>query len=145
MLVIKVDTVGMQAAERPFDRTANGRRARIGDHGVRAARFGTVEQYAEFRGDDDSVAERTQGLAQQLFVIVRSVDRAIRLGGIEESVAHFHRIGQQFSHFPFVGGSAVGVAHPHAAQPDGRYPQPAQSQCSVFHIFYYLRNGCHLR
>ena len=94
---------------------------------MRAACFGTVERYAEFGGDDNTVAERTQGLAQQLFVIVRSVGRAIRLGGIEEGVTHFHGIGKEFHHFPFVGGSAVGVAHAHTAQPDGRYPQPAQS------------------
>ena len=48
--------------------------------------------------------------------MVWTVGRAIYLGGIEERIAHFHRIGKELGHLLLVGRRTVGVAHAHAAQ-----------------------------
>ena len=136
VLVVEVYAVCAQTAERPLDRAADGRRTRIGNHGMRAARFGTLERYAEFGGDDDPVPKPPQGLAQQFFVVVRPVRRAVHLGRVEKGIAHLHGVGEQFRHFALVGRSAVGMAHAHAAQSHGRHSQSAEPQCSVIHLCF---------
>lgn len=133
VLVVEIDAVGAQAAERLLHRTADGRRTRVGNEGVRPCAVGVVERQPEFRGEDDPVAEGAQRLAQQLLVVVRPVGRAVDLRRIEEVIAHLHGIGQQLRHLALVGRSAVSVAHAHTAQPHGGDPQPAQSQYSVLH------------
>ena len=87
--------------------------------------MGCIERQSEFRGENDAVAERSQSLAQQLFVIVRTVGCAIHLGRIEKGITHFYGIGQKFRHFVFVSRRTVGMAHAHAAQPDRGNAQAA--------------------
>lgn len=87
--------------------------------------FGRIERQPEFRGEDDAIAVRAQGFAEEFLVVMRTVGRAIDLGGIEKGVAHLHGIGEEFRHFTLVGGRTVSVAHAHAAQPDGGDAQAA--------------------
>ena len=119
VLVIEVDIVRLQAAERTFYRPAYGFGTRIGYQRIGYPSALQVESQAEFGGDDNSVSIRLQGTAEQFLVVVRIVRRAIHFGGVEEVVAHIHSLCQQLRHFPMVGGRTVGVAHSHTAQADG--------------------------
>ena len=65
------------------------------------------------------MAVRFQGPADQSFIGMGVLVRAIGLRRVEQRVARIHGLGNQVSHLPFVGGSAVGVAHTHAAEADG--------------------------
>ena len=125
VLIIEIDVVGAQAAKRSLHGAADGLRACIGDERVGACGFGRIERQPEFRGEDDAIAVRAQGFAEEFLVVMRTVGRAIDLGGIEKGVAHLHGISDEFRHFTLVGGRTVGVAHAHAAQPDGGDAQAA--------------------
>ena len=125
VLVIEVDHVGAQAAQRPFDRAAYLLRTAV------ESLLAVLHLNPEFRGHDHLAAYRGEGLADQLLVGVRPVD----LGRVEEGDALLVGAADQRDHLPFVGGGSVAVAHAHAAQADGRNFRTAFSQFSVFHNF----------
>ena len=119
VLVIQVDVVRLQAAERAFHRFPYGFGTGIGYQRIGYSPASQVEPQAELRGDDHLFPIRFQGIAQQFLVVVRIIGRAIHFGGVEEVVAHIHSLCQQLRHFPMVGRRTVGVAHSHTAQADG--------------------------
>ena len=80
MLVEKVNGLDPETLERAFDRPPDPCRP-AGDATILPRRGIDVE--AELGGDDDTVAERTQRLADDLLVLERPID----LGGVEEGYA----------------------------------------------------------
>ena len=74
-----------------------------------------VEGEPELGGDDDVVADRPQGLADELLVVERAVD----LGGVEEGDAPVDRRAQEGDHLVARRRRAERLAHAHAAQPEG--------------------------
>ena len=70
---------------------------------------------AELGGDDDLVAHRRQGLADDLFVD----EGAVSFCGVEEGDAEVDGFVEEVDHLGFVFGSAVGEAHSHAAEAEG--------------------------
>src|SRR6266702_2978257 len=76
MLVVEVDPIGLEAPERTFDRLTDVLRPAVEP----APLAGRRDVEAELRGDDDLIAKRRCGLAEDLFAEERAVD----LGGVEE-------------------------------------------------------------
>ena len=95
-----------------------------------------LEVEPELGGDHHLVAERGEGLADELLVRERAVD----LGGVEERDAAFDGRPEQRDHLLLVHGRAVGEAHPHAAEADGRDFQVAVPEFALLHVFL-LRSG----
>ena len=89
--------------------------------------MGIVERQSEFGSQNDTIAQRSQSLAQQLFIVVRTVGRTVNLGRVEKGVTHLHGIGKQFRHLALVGRRTVGMAHAHTAQAHSRHSQSAKS------------------
>src|SRR6266480_4765838 len=81
------------------------------------------------RGRGGSCAHRCQRLAHELFVGVRTV----YLGGIEECDTAFHGRADERDHRRFVRWDTVALAHPHAAEPEGRDFEIALSKFAVLH------------
>ena len=84
----------------------------------------------ELGGDHHLLAEGGEGFAHEFFVRVRAVD----LGGVEEGDAAFDGRPEQGNHLLLVLGRAVGEAHPHAAEADGRDFQAAVSEFALLHV-----------
>lgn len=74
---------------------------------------------AEFRTDNDLVAEGLECRADKLFVVVRIVRRAVNFRRVKKRVTDVDRLREKFNHF-FVGGRTVSVAHSHATKSDCR-------------------------
>src|SRR5258708_517838 len=72
-----------------------------------------------------------QGLAHQFLIDERTVD----FGGVEEGNSPLHRLVDEFNYFFFVPRQAVGLAHPHTAEADGRDFQTAFTQFALLHDF----------
>ena len=87
-----------------------------------------VEVEAELGGDHDLVADRRERLADQLLVR----ERAVGLGGVEEGDAALDGGADQRDHLLPVRRRAVGEAHAHAAEAEGRDLE-ALSECALLH------------
>jgi hypothetical protein len=85
----------------------------------------------ELGGDNDLPAERSQGLAHQLFV----GERAVHLRGVEEREAALDGRANEGNHLLLVWERSVAVAHPHAAEPDRRDFQVTVAECAFLHSF----------
>ncbi len=117
VLVVQVDRVGAEAAQRPVHSTADG----VGSAGQAGLGALLVEGEPELRGDDHLLAERAQGVADELLVDVRAVD----LGGVEQGDAPLDGAAEDGDHLVAVAGiGAEALAHSHAAEPDGRDLEP---------------------
>ena len=125
VLVVEVDMVCAQTAKRFLHAVANDFGPCIGYQRVRSCGIRHVETQSEFSCDNNIIAVRMQGFTQKFFVVVGMIGRSIDFGGVEESVAHLHGIGEEFRHFTLVGRRTVGMAHAHAAKSYGRYAQAA--------------------
>ena len=97
-----------------------------------------IQVEPELGGDHHLLAEGSEGFAHKLFVQERAVD----LGGVEERDAAFHGRAQQRGHLLFVFGRAVGKAHPHAAEPEGRDFQIALSEFAILHCLHRISFKC---
>src|SRR4051812_18337761 len=86
VLVVEVDVVGAKALERAFDNPCNCLWAAI-DEAARSSR----EVPPELGRDDDPVAQRFEGFADEFLVCVG----AVALGGVEEGDARLDRITDQ--------------------------------------------------
>src|SRR5580704_1926366 len=73
----------------------------------------------------------SERFAHQFFVHVR----AVNFGGVKECDAAFHGGTQNRGHFLLVFRWAIGKAHSHAAEPDGRNFQIAFSKFALLHCF----------
>ena len=131
MLVVEVDVVGLQAAERAFHGTAYRLRARVGQQRIRHDAAFHVEAQAEFRGNGNPVTVGSQGFAQQFLVVVRTLIDIRIVGGVKECVTHVHSFSQEFRHLPMVGRRTVGMAH--AIQPS----PTAETRSPLFPKFLY--------
>ena len=88
-----------------------------------------VDVDAELGGDDHLVADRLQRLADDFLVLERAID----LGGVEEGDAALEGRTDQPDRIRRLHRRAVGLAHPHAAEADGRYLEAAPSKCALLH------------
>ena len=84
VLIEQVDAVGPEAFERAFHRRADALRRAV--HSAAA-----VDVEAEFRCDNDTVADGLQSLADNFLVLVRAID----FGCIEERDAAFECAADQ--------------------------------------------------
>src|SRR5207248_10304181 len=83
----------------------------------------------ELGGDHHLSAYLRQRLADELFVGVRTVN----LGGIEECDAAFNGRADERDHRLLVRWDTVALAHPHAAEPEGRDLEIALSKFALLH------------
>ena len=111
VLVEQVDRVGAQATQRALDGGADVV-GPAGDAGLVAV---LVEGEAELGGDDDLVADRLEGLADELLVVERTVD----LGGVEEGHSAVDRGAQERDHLLPWRSRPERLAHAHAAEAEG--------------------------
>ncbi|HEY3747227.1 MAG TPA: hypothetical protein VGL17_13335 [Gemmatimonadaceae bacterium] len=115
MLIEKIDMVGLESAQRSFDRLANVCRPAVyPSDAVRA------ELEAEFGGNDHAITrdlELFERASQQLLVFVRSV----RLGRVEERHAELNGATDGGDRLAFVAlvGSPVSLTHSHQTEPEG--------------------------
>nr|BFE73389.1 hypothetical protein GCM10020092_066900 [Actinoplanes digitatis] len=126
VLVEEVDPVGAQPPQRRVGDPADVLGTAV--HAVRAA---AADVEAELGGDDDPVAQRLEGLADQLLVDVGAVD----LGGVEERDAGLDGATQDADHLVAVAGvRPVCLAHAHAAEAEGGDPQSLAERSSVHDV-----------
>ena len=96
-----------------------------------------VEGEPELGGDDDLVANGSQGLANEFLIDERAVD----LGGVEERDTTLDRRAQQSDHLVAVTGvGAVALAHAHAAKPEGRDLETV-SERALVHVVSSMSTG----
>ena len=133
VLIEQVDRVDPQPAQR-----------RVGDPrdllgaAVEPDRPTVLDAPPELRGDHDLVAQRGEGVPDELFVDVG----AVHLGGVEERDAVFDRAAQHTDHrFAVAGVGAVALGHAHGAQADGRDPQVLAEGSGVHRLFLSLPPG----
>jgi hypothetical protein len=123
VLIEKVDGIDLEPLERSLDTLLD-----VLGPTVQAA-LPAVQVEPELRGDDDLLAERKKGFADELFVRERAVD----LRGIEERDTTLDSRANQRDHRLLVGGRAVAEAHRHAAESESRDFQVVVSKCSLLH------------
>ena len=97
---------------------------------VQPGRAAAVEGEPELGGDDNLLAHRSQGLADQLLV----GERAVHLRGVEEGDAKVDRGADEGDPVLVADGRAVGVAETHAAESDRGYFQSAGAEGAVDHL-----------
>ncbi len=128
VLIQQVDALDLE----PFERAFDGLLDVLGPT-IQAGRSRTIvaatQIESELRGDHHFAVERRNGLAHEFFVDEWTID----LGGVEERDASVHCRMQKVGHLPLIFGRAVGKAHSHAAEPDGRNFQIAFSQFALLH------------
>ncbi|CAB3778538.1 hypothetical protein LMG28614_00643 [Paraburkholderia ultramafica] len=124
MLAEQVDAIGFEALERRFGDHADA----LGTTVERPLRVAVLE--AEFGGDHDLVAKRRHRFADQFLVD----ERAVALGGVEESDALLEGGLNQFDARGLLGGLAVAEAQTHAAESDRGHFQPAVTQFALLHV-----------
>ena len=114
VLVVEVDVVGTQAAERTFYRPADGvGLARQAYGACRRIKVGHIHQViTEFRGDDYLVVYRFQSFAHQFLVL----ERAVHLCRVEERHAQFYRLAQRGDGFFPVRVGRIALRESHTAQ-----------------------------
>ena len=123
VLVKEVDPVGAQALQRGL-----GDRPDVFGAAVDALRRVAAEE-PELGGDHDFIAERGDGLAEQLLVGAL----AIGFGRVEKGDATLERAANQREAGLLVGRGAVAVAQAHAAETECGYLEAALSKNALFH------------
>src|SRR6266516_4996955 len=83
----------------------------------------------EFGGDHHLPTEGSKRFAHQFFVC----ERAVRFSGVEEGDAPFDGFTYKSNHLLLVCRRAVGKAHAHAAESEGRDFQVVLSKCALLH------------
>src|SRR6266568_6116568 len=111
MLVVEVDPIGLEAPERTFDRLTDVLRPAVEP----APLAGRRDVEAELRGDDDLIAKRRCGLAEDLFAEERAVD----LGGVEERDPARMGRPDELYRIPSVRRRPIGPGDVHAPQAQG--------------------------
>src|SRR2546422_8105679 len=124
VLIIEIDDVGPE----PLQRTLNALFDALGPAVLDLLPAGITSD-PELRGDHDLSAHRRQRLANELFVGVRTVD----FGGIEECDAAVDGRADERDHRLLVRWDTVALAHPHAAEPEGRDFEVALSKFALLH------------
>src|SRR5205823_1602934 len=124
VLIIEIDDVGPE----PFQRTLDALFDALGPAVLHLLPAGITSD-PELGGDHHLCAHRGQGLAHELFVGVRTVD----FGGIEERDAAFDGRADERDHRLLVRWETVALAHPHAAEPEGRDFEIALSKVAFLH------------
>jgi hypothetical protein len=109
VLVEQVDALHAQPTQRVLDGCLDVLRLAVQPGGAAA-----VEGEPEFGGDDNLLTQRSQGLADKLFV----AERAIDLSSVKESDAEIDGGTDEGDAVLLADCRAVGVAESHAAQPD---------------------------
>src|SRR5438874_8762005 len=92
--------------------------------------FGTKFE-SELRGNCDSLTQRSQRFANELFVR----ERTVNFSGIEKRNPAFNCRPNQRDHLILVFGRTVAKAHSHTAQSDSRHFQIALSKFPLLHCF----------
>ena len=96
---------------------------------VQAGGAAAVEGEPELGGDHHLVADRRQGLADELLV----GERAVHLGGVEEGDAEVDGGADEGDAVLLADGGAVGVAESHAAEADRGYLESAGAEGALDH------------
>ena len=125
VLVEEIDAVGPEPLERGLGDLPDVLRPAV--HAALSGR--PVDVDAELGGDHHLVADRLQRFADDLFVRVRAID----LGGVEEGDAALEGRPDQADRIRRLHRLAVGLAHPHAAEADGRDFEAAVSEFALLH------------
>ncbi len=138
MLIEQIDDLDPEALERSLDGlldmlglTVQPRRARPC---VAAAQI-----EAEFGGDDQLFAERSESVSHQVLVRVGAID----FGGIEERDAAFDGGAEKRGHLLLVLGRTIRKAHAHAAEAERRYFQITVSEFTLLHRGLLLCGNSH--
>ena len=113
VLVEQVDGVGAQTPQRAVDRGADV----VGPATDPALMSALVEREAKFRRDDDLVADRLQGLTNDLLVRERPVTSAVSIGSLLGGAVHPDR-GRRG----------------HTAPPAQAGPGPQAGRCRTAHV-----------
>src|SRR2546426_11879653 len=124
MLIIEIDDVGPESFQRTIDALLDPLGATV-LHLLPAA----VNSDPELRGDHHLPAQWSQRLTDEFLVRVGSVN----FGGIEECDAAFHGRANERDHRLLVRWETVALAHPHAAEPEGRDLEIALSKFALLH------------
>jgi hypothetical protein len=125
VLIVEVDGIDLEPPERTLGTLFNA----FGPTLLHLLPAG-IDLDPEFRGDHHLPTERRERFSHEFFVCERAVD----FGGIKERHAAFDRFTYQSNHFVFVTGRAVGIAHSHATEPDGRDFQIAFTKFAFLHF-----------
>src|SRR5216117_1093633 len=125
VLIIQIDDVGPESFQRTLDALLDALWAAVLD-----LLPAGITSDPELRGDHHLSAHRRQRFANELFVGVRAVD----FGGIEECDTAFNGRADERDHRLLVGRDTVALAHPHAAEPEGRDFQTTRSQFAFLHV-----------
>jgi hypothetical protein len=123
VLVEQIDHVALESLERSLGDLLDVLRL-----AVEAREGGEVE--AELRGDHHLIPEGSKRFANELLISERAVD----LGGVKEGDPAFHGYTDNGDRLLLIGSRAVGEAHVHATEPDGRNLQVAVSKFSFLHF-----------
>ena len=137
VLIEQVDGLDLEPLERALDGLLDVLRPAVQPRRARPL-IAAAQVEPELGGDHHLLAEGSEGLAHEFFVRERAVD----LGGVEERDAAFDGRPEQGGHLLLVLGRAVGKAHAHAAEPEGRDFQVAVSEFALLHVL--LRRECAL-
>ena len=131
MLIEQVDCLDLEPLERALDGLLDVLRAAVQSRRAphRTGIEIRIEVEPELGGDHHLLAEGSEGLAHKLLVDERAVD----LGGVEEGDAPLDGGVKQSGHLLLVFGRAVGKAHSHAAEAEGRDFQIALSKFTLLH------------
>src|ERR1700730_7781795 len=122
VLIEQIDSVGVQALEGLI-----GDKADPFGPAVPSRRVVTVLP-SKFRGDDQLVAHRREGLAHYLFVCL-----AVGLGRVKQRHAALNGCPDHLDGLIRTRGRAQAVRQPHAAKPDRRHFKTAISQIALLH------------
>src|SRR6184192_3127144 len=129
---VRVDTVLIieiqDVCPEPFQRTLNALFDALGPAVLDLLPAGITSD-PELGGDHHLSAYWRQRLPNELFVGVRTVN----FGGIEECDAAFDGRADERDHRLLVRWETVALAHPHAAEPEGRDFEIALSKCARLH------------
>src|SRR5689334_5880108 len=116
VLVEEIDAIGVETTQRAVDHVADVVRVAVHARDARLA-----EPKPELRGDDYAIAraapELSQRARQQLFILVWPV----RFGRVEKRQAQLDGAMDRGNGSALVAlfRRAIGLAHPHQAEPDG--------------------------
>src|SRR5438477_319 len=124
MLIIEIHDVRPETLQRSLDALLDALGAAVLD-----LLPAGITSDPELRGDHHLSAHRRQRLANELFVGVRTVN----FGGIEECDAAFNGRADERDHRLLVRWDTVALAHPHAAEPEGRDFEVALSKFALLH------------
>jgi hypothetical protein len=115
VLVEQVDDIGAEPLQRGLGHGLDMLGPAVDADHRRRTGFCGVELEAEFGGDDDTVAHGLQRLAEKFFI----VEGAVGFGRVEQRDAEVDGAMQRPRRFGIVL-RAIGEAHAHAAEADGR-------------------------